>query len=132
MDNVTIPNEPPTVDLDALNKALAVEADPPDGGFPQLSAFTDAVGELLADKEDKYPDENWRYIPKLEFEQRVLQKIEGYAVMHEGARVPLPWIKMAAYCLLGWVKETYPGSNRDRVNCELKRGGGPNSVDPRG
>jgi hypothetical protein len=69
-----------------------------------LPQFVKALTEQLQSDEKRWGD-TWKKRPVLGQQKRFFDKIKDYQDQFENGGTPVPWLKIAGECLIGWVRQ---------------------------
>lgn len=69
-----------------------------------LPKFIEALTKQLQQDHERWGD-TWKQRPREGQEERAYARFDDYHDQFVNAGVPLPWLKIAGECLIGWVRE---------------------------
>ena len=75
--------------------------------FDFITEFSDALTIQLED-DDKRWGNSWLDYPREGQEERIGDRISQYFSQYKNAGVPVPWLKIAGYAMIAWVRENHP------------------------
>ena len=71
-----------------------------------LPDFMIAIEAQLQEDEKKH-GEKWKELPREGQEQRIYERFHSYYYNFVSKKIPIPWLKIAGLCLIGWTRDKY-------------------------